>query len=84
MMIPVPSMLIAIIALLAKMADILNYKVIYGTAFVKDKLRLGEGVESLIEICLLILAIECYVKLKEAGSKAVLRKPKSADPLVKS
>lgn len=70
--IPVPSMLIAIVALLAKMADILNYKVIYGSAFVRDRLRVGEGVESLIEVCLLILAIECFVRLKTQGHRKEL------------
>jgi len=57
--IPIPSMLIAIIALTAKFADIINHKIIYGTSFTRDTLSLGEGLESTFELCLLILAIEC-------------------------
>jgi hypothetical protein len=62
--IPLPSMLIAIIALLAKVADIANHKVVYGSSFREDSLHLGEGVESIFELCLLILAIECLVAAK--------------------
>jgi hypothetical protein len=60
LMIPIPSMLIAIIALLAKVADVANHKIVYGSSFKEDKLHFGEGVESLFELCLLILAIECF------------------------
>jgi hypothetical protein len=57
--VPIPSMLIAIIALTAKFADIINHKIIYGTSFTRDTLSLGEGLESTFELCLLILAVEC-------------------------
>ena len=63
-MIPIPSMQIAIIALLAKVADIFNHKVVYGSSFEKDSLHLGEGVESILELCLLILAIESFLLTK--------------------
>ena len=67
MMVPIPSMQIAIIALLAKTADIVNYKVVYGSSFEKDHLHLGEGVESIIEICLLIMAVECFYLTRKQG-----------------
>ncbi len=46
------------VALTAKSADIINHKVLYGSVYKKDFYRIGECVESMIEICLLILAIE--------------------------
>jgi len=64
MMIPAPSMLIAIIALLAKAGDIINHKIVYGSSFETDNLRLGEGLESIFELCLLILAFEIFYNLK--------------------
>ncbi|GEM_PF-2403446 len=65
LMIPTPSMLVAIIALLAKAADVINHKIIYGSSFKKDSLRIGEGVESVFEICLLIIAIETFFVLRK-------------------
>jgi hypothetical protein len=64
LMIPIPSMLIAMIALLAKAGDIINHKIIYGLSFERDNLRLGEAVESIMELCLLILAFEILYCLK--------------------
>jgi hypothetical protein len=64
LMIPIPSMLIAMIALFAKAGDIINHKIIYGPYFERDNLRLGEAVESIMELCLLILSFEVLYYLK--------------------
>ena len=70
-MMPVPSMRIAIVALIAKSGDFVNYKVIYGVSFESDHLHLGEGVESIFEICFLILSFELFFyirnKVREVG-----------------
>jgi hypothetical protein len=63
-MIPAPSMLIAIIALFAKAGDIVNHNIIYGSSFKSDSLHLGEALESIFELCLLILAFETFYYLK--------------------
>jgi hypothetical protein len=68
-MIPMPSMLIAIIALLAKSGDIVNHKIIYGSSFKSDSLHLGEALESIFELCLLILALESFYYIKNLGSR---------------
>jgi len=65
-MIPVPSMLIAIIALIAKAGDIVNHKIVYGPSFERDSLHLGEAVESILELCLLILTFEIFYCLKNS------------------
>ena len=63
--VPIPSMLIALVALTAKFADIINHKIIYGTSFTKDTLRLGEGLESTFEVCLFILAVEYFFLIRK-------------------
>jgi len=63
--IPVPSMLIAIVALFAKAGDIVNHKIIYGSSFTSDSLHLGEALESIFELCLLILAFESFYLYKK-------------------
>jgi hypothetical protein len=65
MMIPVPSMKIAIVALLVKVADLVNHKVIYGWYFKKDNLHIGEGMESMFEFCILLLSVECLYLTKK-------------------
>lgn len=65
---PVPSMLIAIIALLAKAGDFVNHKIVYGSAFKSDNLHLGEALESIFEVCLLILAFEIFFYLKNSST----------------
>ncbi|MCK5231663.1 MAG: hypothetical protein KAR13_15425 [Desulfobulbaceae bacterium] len=62
MRIPVPSLLIALAALLAQMANHVNYKIIYGSQFSRDYLHIGEGFESILEVCLLLVALECLIK----------------------
>jgi len=64
MMVPTPSMLVAIIMLLAKFGDIANYKIIYGSYFQSDNLHIGEGGESIFEICLLIFSFEFFFYIK--------------------
>jgi hypothetical protein len=65
MMIPVPSMLIATIVLFAKAGDIVNHQIVYGASVKQDNLRLGETVESITELCLLILVFEIFYQLKK-------------------
>ena len=55
---PIPSLTIALAVWIAKSADFINYKVIYGNLFTKDTLHVGEAFESNIEFCLLLLAVE--------------------------
>jgi len=62
MRVPVPSLLIALCALLAKMSNTLLYRIVYGCHDTKDSLHIGEGFESLLEACLFFFAVECLVK----------------------
>lgn len=62
---PTPSMLIALIAILAKAANMVNYQLIYGSLFAEDILHLGEALESIFELSLLILAIESLIQLEK-------------------
>jgi hypothetical protein len=64
MMIPIPSMLVAIIGLLAKTGSSFNYKIVYGSSFQSDNLHLGEGLESIFELCLLIFSFELFFYVK--------------------
>jgi len=56
--IPVPSLLIAFIALSIKIANSICYKVIYGNNFKSDFLHIGEAFESLLEICFVLVVVE--------------------------
>lgn len=58
MSIPVPSLLVAFIALLIKIANSICYKVIYGNNYKNDFLHVGEAYESLLEICLVLVVVE--------------------------
>jgi len=59
MMIPIPSMLIALIALIAKAGSMINYKILSDLHG-----EVGEALECIFEICLLILAFEIFYYLK--------------------
>ncbi len=70
-MLPVPSLVVSLVLLLATWCNIFNHKVIYGQSFTVDNLRLGEALESTLEICLLILAIEYFFHTKNKLMKAI-------------
>lgn len=58
MKVPVPSLYIALTALVAVMANYASFKVVYGVSFSEDVHRVGEMMESILEFCLLIIAVE--------------------------
>ena len=60
--IPVPSLLVAFIALSIKIANSICYKVIYGNNYKSDFLHIGEAFESLLEICLVLVVAELLIK----------------------
>jgi len=62
MRIPVPSLLVAFSALLAKMSNSICYKIVYGGQYTKDYLHIGEGFESILEACLFFVAVERLIK----------------------
>lgn len=57
---PIPSIYIALIALLALLGNYVNFKVVYGATMAEDQFRVGEMMESLFQGCLLIVAIESW------------------------
>jgi len=60
--IPVPSLLVAFIALLIKIANSVCYKVIYSNNYKSDFLHIGEAFESLLEICLVLVVVELLIR----------------------
>ena len=60
--IPVPGLAIALSATLGKMATNICYRIIYGDNFSHDILHVGEAFESVLELCLLWLAVECFLR----------------------
>ncbi|SMN01691.1 hypothetical protein SPONN_2772 [uncultured Candidatus Thioglobus sp.] len=62
---PIPSMLIAVIALLDQAMHRINYKIIYSSSNLRSSQILEEVSESMFEICLLILAIEYFYLVKK-------------------
>ena len=60
--IPIPSFLVSFIVLSIKITRSINYKTIYGSNYSRDYIHLGEASESLLELCLLLVAVELLIK----------------------
>lgn len=71
--VPTPSLKIALIVLCAIMANYLNMKLVYGVTLVEDTYRVGEMMESILEFCLLVLALEGLTRREEGKETCPLR-----------
>jgi hypothetical protein len=68
---PVPGLLTVLIAVSLKVANSICYRVIYGSKYSADTLHVGEAFESLLEICLVCVAVELL--LRETSQKKIRR-----------
>lgn len=57
--IPIPSLAITFTVVIAKLANALTYKLVYGNTFLEDSLHIGEAYETILQICLVWVAFEC-------------------------
>jgi len=64
--IPIPNMVVALAALVAKMVSAVNFRIIYGSTEAIDSLHIGEAFESILELCLCWVALEYVLNHQQA------------------
>ncbi len=73
--VPTPSLYVALLAGLGKMANSMNYTIIYAGVPGKDQIRVGEAYESLQEVLLFVVALECFLTVKAKQNKKRVKTP---------